>query len=239
MFVSLSSLFLIGLLVGSFISAVSYRIPRNLGFVKGRSFCDSCKKDLFWYDNIPLFSYLFYRGKSRCCSKKISIRYPLIELFTAFGFVILYLSSLSPIYYPAGASFAYILYTVSFIVLVIDLEHQIIPDELSWLVLFLALFTVHSSLFAALFSGFLYSLSLLSLYLLTSGKGMGLGDVKLAIGLGAWLGLVNGLTWLMASFIIGGIVASILLLFKKANMKTKIAFGPFLIVGFWIVHFLR
>ena len=228
MFVYLSSLFIFGLIIGSFISALTYRIPRNLDFIKGRSFCDSCKKNLFWYDNIPLFSYLFYLGKSRCCNKKISIRYPLIELTSAFGFVVLYLFSLSPIYY--------ILYTISIAILVIDLEHQIIPDELSWFILLLGLINFS---FLNIFSGFLFASVLLSLHLVTKGRGMGLGDVKLAIPLGLWLGLEKGLNWLMTSFILGGIVASILLLLGKAKMKTKIAFGPFLIVGFWIIIFLK
>ena len=227
MFVYLSSLFIFGLIIGSFISALTYRIPRNLDFIKGRSFCDSCKKNLFWYDNIPLFSYLFYLGKSRCCNKKISIRYPLIELTSAFGFVVLYLFSLSPIYY--------ILYTISIAILVIDLEHQIIPDELSWFILLLGLINFS---FLNIFSGFLFASVLLSLHLVTKGRGMGLGDVKLAIPLGLWLGLEKGLNWIMTSFILGGIVASILLLLGRAKMKTKIAFGPFLIIGFWIILLL-
>ncbi|MDP3918249.1 MAG: prepilin peptidase [Candidatus Woesebacteria bacterium] len=222
MYVYLSSIFILGLIIGSFISALTYRIPKNIGFVKSRSFCDSCKTKLNWYDNIPLFSYLYYLGKSRCCNKKISIRYPLIELASALGIILL-----SPIYY--------VLYLLCLSIFVIDIEHQIIPDELSWLVLLLALFTVHGSLFTSLFSGFFFSLLLLTLYLVTKGRGMGLGDVKLAIPLGLLLGLERGIYWLMTSFIIGGIVASILLLLKRANLKTKIAFGPFLIFAFWIV----
>lgn len=220
-------LFLLGLLIGSFVSALTYRIPRNLDFVKGRSFCDNCKKDLFWYDNIPLFSFLFYRGKSRCCSKKISIRYPLIELASAVGIVIVWL---------AFHNLAFIfLFFLTFCVFIIDLEHQIIPDELSWLVLLLGLYTTHDILYTSLFAGFFFAFLLLLLNLITKGRGMGLGDVKLAIALGTWLGLEKGIVWLMHSFIIGGIVASILLLLKKAKLKTKIAFGPFLIVAFWIV----
>lgn len=224
-------LVLFGLVVGSFVSVVTYRIPRNIGFVFGRSFCDTCKTELRWYDNIPLFSYLYYRGKSRCCHKKISIRYPLIELAFVAGFIILYL--------VFGFSIQLIAYSLLLIltlsILIIDIEYQIIPDELSWLVLLLGLFTVHGSLFTNLFSAFFFSLLLLTLYLITSGKGMGLGDVKIAIGLGAWLGLLNGWKWLLISFILGGIVATILLLLNKAKLKTKIAFGPFLVIAFWIV----
>lgn len=219
MYVYLSSIFLLGLIIGSFISAITYRIPRELQFVKGRSFCDSCKTKLNWYDNIPLFSYLYYRGKSRCCNQKISIRYPLIELASALGIILL-----SPIYY--------VLYLLCLSIFVIDIEHQIIPDELSWLILLLGLINFN---FVNIFAGFFFSLLLLTLYLITKGRGMGLGDVKLAIGLGVWLGWLNGWKWLMLSFIIGGIVASILLLLKRANLKTKIAFGPFLIIAFWII----
>jgi len=220
---------LFGLAIGSFVSAVTYRIPRELGFVKGRSFCDNCKKQLYWYDNIPLLSYVFYLGESRCCQKRISIRYPLIEIATAIGFLILYLYSFSFVYY--------LLFTSLLIILIVDLEHQIIPDELSWLVLFLSLFIIHYSLFTSLFAGFLFSFLLLILYLVTSGRGMGLGDVKLAIPLAIILGLEKSLSWFLASFIIGGIVSIILLLLKKANLKSKIAFGPFMIVAFWIILF--
>jgi leader peptidase (prepilin peptidase)/N-methyltransferase len=217
-------LVLLGLVLGSFISAITYRIPRGLGFVKGRSFCDSCKKELRWFDNIPLFSFLFYKGKSHCCAKKISIRYPLIEIASAIGVVFLYPNFLF-----------IILFFLTLLIFIIDLEHQIIPNELSWLVLLLGLFTVHSTPFTALFSGFFVSLLLLSIHLITRGRGMGLGDVKLAVALGIWLGWPDSIKWIMTAFIIGGIISAILLLLRKANLKTKLAFGPFLIIAFWII----
>ena len=227
----LTLLGVLGLVLGSFVSVVSYRLPRGLGFIVGRSFCDSCKKELKWYDNIPLISFLLYRGASRCCGKKISIRYPIIEFASAVGFVTLYLFSLSPEYY--------VLCTILLAILVIDLEHQIIPDELTWIVLALGLIANVQSPMITLFPAFLFSLSLLSLFLITNGRGMGLGDVKLAIPLGLILGLEKGVYWLITSFILGGIVATVLLILKRANLKTKIDFGPFLIIGFWIIIFLR
>ncbi|MEK7168451.1 MAG: prepilin peptidase [Patescibacteria group bacterium] len=227
-------LILLGLVIGSFVGVVTYRIPRNLGFVKGRSFCDLCKKDLSWYDNIPIISFLYYHGRSRCCNKKISIRYPLIELFFALGAVVLYYLfsfSLFPI--------TYFLFTILLAILVIDLENQIIPDELSWALMLYAIcfmpYGLELTPYSFLFSGFFFSSLLLTLYLSTSGHGMGLGDVKLAIPLGFILGFEKGIYWLMISFILGGIIATVLLLFKIAHLKTKIAFGPFLIVAFWIV----
>lgn len=210
-----------GLVVGSFVGVVSYRIPKGLGFIKGRSFCDSCKKELSWYDNIPILSYLRYKGRSRCCNKKISIRYLLIELASAIGII-----SLSPIYY--------LLYILCLTIFVIDLENQIIPDELIWLIVLLFLITSPYPLFPNIFAGFFFALIILLIHLVTKGRGMGLGDVKLTLGLGFWLGLTKGFIFLFLAFLIGGIVAFLLLILKKANLKTKIAFGPFLIIGFLI-----
>lgn len=226
MFVYLSSLVILSLLIGSFVSAITYRIPRKIDFIYGRSFCDNCKMKLHWYDNIPLFSYIFYLGKSRCCNKKISFRYPLIEIATVVGFIFLYLSSLPPIYY--------ILFTLCIMIFVIDLEHQIIPDELSWAILLLAIVT-SSFLFTNIFAALLLSLSILFLHLITKGRGMGLGDVKLVLALGSWTGLEKGLYFLLYSFLTGGLFACILLILGKAKLKTKIAFGPFLLIGFWLV----
>ena len=128
-----------------------------------------------------------------------------------------------------------ILFFLTLCIFITDLEHQIIPDELTWIILLLGLIANSQSPMTVLFSAFFLSLLLLFLHLITKGRGMGLGDVKLAVALGLWLGLEKGLIWLILSFIIGGIVASILLLLKKAKLKTKIAFGPFLIIAFWLI----
>src|SRR3989339_190062 len=173
---------LFGLLIGSFIGAVSYRLPKNLRFIKGRSFCDTCKKDLRWFDNIPAFSYLVLGGKSSCCGKKISIRYPLIEIASGIGTVLIFFWSQNLIFC--------LLFFILLTIFVIDLENQIIPDELSFLVLL---------------SGILYSFSF----------------EKIFVGF-------------FLSFLTGGVIAFILLLIGKAKLKTKLAFGPFLIIGFLI-----
>lgn len=222
---------LFGLVVGSFIGALTYRIPRNISILKGRSFCDSCKKKLAWYLNIPVFSYVFLRGKSACCHKKINIRYPVIELISTIGAVFLFINFSFPL-----SIIHYSLFIVSLAILIIDLEHQIIPDELNWVILLLFFLSpISYPLYANLFSGFLFALFLLLIHLITRGRGMGLGDVKLALVLGVWLGLYQGILWMFVSFLTGGIIASILLVTKKAKLKQRIAFGPFLIIGFWII----
>src|SRR3989304_4984579 len=112
---------LIAVVIGSFIGAVTYRIPRGLGIVYGRSFCDHCHEPLGWIQNVPLFSYLVLNGKSFCCHKKISPRYFLIEFVTIIAAVYLY---------SVVSVYLFLIYFVLFLlclsVLVIDLEHQFI-----------------------------------------------------------------------------------------------------------------
>ena len=215
---------------GSFVSAVSYRTPKSIGFVSGRSFCDHCKKKISVKDNIPLFSYLFLLGKSSCCHTKISIRYPLIELASGSFFLILYNSF---------HSFEFIYFAFLFLILltvfVIDFENMVIFDEFVWLLSVLILFRYFS--FENIFAGFLSGFLILLIYILTRGRGMGLGDVKLVIPLAAGFGLFNSLLFLSGAFILGGIYSAVLLLFSKAKLKTKISFGPFLIIAFWILTF--
>ncbi len=232
-------LILLGLGIGSFVSVVTYRIPKEQTFVFGRSYCDFCKNELSWIDNIPLFSFLFYLGNSKCCDKKISYRYPLIELFCALSLVFLYQ------YFGFNLNFLinYLLVLLTFVIFVIDIEHQIIPDRLSFLLFLVSIvyifFYTNISIYSALFSGFASSLVYLFLHLVTNGRGMGLGDVKLAIPIGIMFSFERNITWILTTFVLGGFVAFILLIFKKASLKTKIAFGPFMIISFWIIYFFK
>jgi leader peptidase (prepilin peptidase)/N-methyltransferase len=199
-----------------------------MGFIKGRSFCDSCKKELSWFDNIPLFSYFWYKGKSRCCGMKISIRYPLIELFFAVCSTVLYLNLGFSLLFTTY----YLLLILTISILIIDLEYQYIPDELVWLIFLICI--LHPTSYILL-PGFIYSLLLLTIHFITKGRGMGLGDVKLVIPLGAIMGLTKLPYFIAGSFLTGGVTAFILLLLGRAKMKTKIAFGPFIIIAFWMV----
>lgn len=217
--------------IGSFISVLTYRIPRNLGFIKGRSFCDNCGETLKWYDNIPLFSYLIYKGKSRCCKQKISIRYPLIEILSVVGSLLIFFAT-------NNVLINLLLFYITLTILIIDFENQIIPDEFNWLILILLVILNFEKLPTVLILGLIPALFLLLINLITKGKGMGLGDVKLALVLGGWLSFLGVVEWLFISFLTGGLVASILLLLGNAKLKSKIAFGPFLIIGFWIVKYL-
>ncbi|MBA3551201.1 prepilin peptidase [Patescibacteria group bacterium] len=232
-------IFVLGLILGSFAGALSYRMPRNVSISRGRSYCPNCKSSIHWYDNIPVISYLLLRGQCRHCHHKISPRYPIIEISTALLFMAIYVfrvSIVSSLPWPVMLAIAFLLV----VIFVIDWEHQIIPDELVFIGITLVfvsfVVTDFDKFFIHIFAGFTASLFLLTIHLLTKGRGMGLGDVKLAILLGMILGPL-GIYWMFASFILGGFVGLILLLSKKAQLADRIAFGPFLIVGFLIALF--
>jgi leader peptidase (prepilin peptidase)/N-methyltransferase len=246
-------LILVGLVLGSFLSVVTWRIPRARKFVLGRSRCPKCGSVIAWYDNIPLVSYVVLAGKCRVCKKRISLRYPALEAVSALGFVAIYgiLSSCGT--YPIcswskvlgfwGAFvFLSLILLVVIAVFVIDLENRLIPDPLVFIglsVTFLALILGKgSSFYLSAFSAFFTALLLLLVNLFTKGKGMGLGDVKFALLGGAFFGWPMGLIWLFIAFLTGAGVAIILILLGFAKKKDKIAFGPFLAISFVITGVL-
>jgi prepilin signal peptidase PulO-like enzyme (type II secretory pathway) len=217
-------LFVLGLIFGSFISALTWRYPKGISIAKGRSICPKCGKQISWYDNIPLLSYIFLGGKCRNCKKKISLRYPIIELATGVGFLLIGFQVL-PL----------ILFCILEIIFVIDLENQIIPDDFIFIGIFLVflflLVTNSSFLFPNLLAGFLAASFLLLIHLVTRGRGMGLGDIKFAVLGGLIIGLPLFPIWLFLAFLTGAAVGIILILGKKAGFKSKIAFGPFLVIS--------
>lgn len=230
-------IFLIGLVFGSFISAITWRIPRGIKILdlKARSICPKCKTEIKWYDNIPLLSFLVLGGKCRNCKKKISVRYPLIELSTGLGFV-------ATVYFATnvqGSSlhvvYSILIYLVLFVILfsifVIDFEHQVIPDDLVYCGIVVVLISNLQSPIPSVLAGLICATLLLIIHLLTKGKGMGLGDVKFAVLGGMIVGLKLSLIWLFLAFLTGAALGIILILGKKAGLKSKIAFGPFLIIA--------
>ena len=230
-------------------------MPRGIETKKGRSVCDNCNYQLTAKDNIPLLSYLILRGKCRNCDKKISLRYPLIELFTgltflATGYIYYNCSSLffidSPVCFwrsSIGVATLPYLLTISVIMItifVIDLEHQIIPDKLNFLliaIIFSTIFIFDISLWERMFAGFSAGLFLLILHLVTLGKGMGLGDSKLAVPVGMFFGLNLMISWMFMSFLIGAVVGLAMIALNKAKFGRHIAFGPFLVLSFFLTLF--
>ncbi len=229
--------------MGSFIAALTYRLPRNISISKGRSFCPNCNHQIAWFDNIPLVSFLLLGGKCRHCKKNISTRYPTIELAGLLigivtplvtGIVQTNVLWLTLLPFPSHILVFGIL-LLFLAIIVTDLEFQIIPDEFVFSLLFLVfvsiLLSASQTFFVSLAVGFSCSLFLLLLHLVTKGRGMGLGDVKLALPVGLLLGYPLGILWLFVSFVSGAVIGLVLIAFGSAGMKTKLAFGPFLVFG--------
>lgn len=243
-------LFVFGLLFGSFGGMAAYRIPRELPLglkVKSRSFCPNCKKKIAWYDNIPVFSYLFaLKGKCRNCKKKISPVYPTIELLVALSFVfVAWIYHWDPsvdlqthIMFFGDLYFFWTLIVLTFI----DLEFRIIPDRFSlgnWAValalVFFNWFKFDAPLTEYLVGGLIgfgFFFSIGWFYEKVKGiEGLGFGDVKMMGWLGTWLGL-SGLPVLVLTASLTGLVVGVVVMIKdKGNLKTAIPFGPFLALG--------
>lgn len=233
MYIPLLAIF--GLVVGSFLGAYTFRYPRGISVLKGRSICPKCKKNLAWHDNIPVLSFLLLKGRCRNCSKSISLRYPLIEIATALGFVGIWFLSLEPVF----LIFLILIFSLLVAIFVIDLEQKIVPDELVFagfgLTVFYLLLISPSTLFTSLAAGFGAALFLLLVHLATRGRGMGLGDVKFAVFAGTLLGWPMMPVWLFTAFLTGAFVGTILVLAKKVSFGKQIAFGPFLVISLIIV----
>ena len=226
---------LLGLALGSFINVCVYRIPLKKSIVSPPSSCPQCGKEIRFYDNIPIISYIILLGKCRNCGHHISWQYPAVELLTgvlSMGLFIKY-----------GFTFQYFLYflfsasllTVSFI----DIRHQIIPDviSLSGIILGLLASFIPGNLnwlesLAGIIAGggFLYLVAVI--YERLTGKmGMGGGDIKLLAMIGAWLGWRSIFPVIMLSSLAGSIIGSAMIFLAGKGLKLRIPFGPFLSIA--------
>jgi prepilin signal peptidase PulO-like enzyme (type II secretory pathway) len=234
--------FVLGLVIGSFIGAYTYRWPKGISIKKGRSFCPKCKSKVGWYDNIPLFSYFLLQGKCRNCAKKISLRYPIIEFSTALLLITVYYFYCKALLGAWTLPYLLVITSALIIIFVIDLENKLIPDEVTFFILSLSslalLLSSNDNFYHVFFNAFLTSFFFLFLNFVTKGKGMGLGDVKLVLALSLvfhdWHLLV---VWIFSSFVIGAFIGVLLIMIGKANWGKQIPFGPFLILAFFITIF--
>lgn len=225
---------LYGLVIGSFLNVCIYRIPAGLSIVKPRSRCNQCETTLQAIDLVPILSWISTRGRCRYCQTKVSSRYAVVEALTAILTLVVVVVSPMTLELVFRLLFTYVAIIIAFI----DWDTQEIPEILNIFVLGLGL--AHW-VYISLVSGFSWSPLLgaisgfsLLLLLLIFGA-MGGGDVKYMGAAGFLLGLWNTLLALYLGFVVGGIVAIVLVLLKRAKRKTMIAFGPYLVLGTWIV----
>ena len=231
--------FLFGIVIGSFLNVLIYRIPRGLDFKKGSSFCPDCKHELKWYDLFPLFSWIFLGGKCRYCKAKISPIYPLVEALNGVLWVLAYV-----FYTDCELNLALlgVLMVTSALIVVyfIDMKHQIIPDSM-WVTVLLGGVLVYvqdildngfdwRELVGRVVGFFLVSTLLFVLGLIYKG-GMGGGDIKLMAAAGFLLGWRNVLVALMFGSLLGVLCMAFQKSLKKSDMKKAVPFGPHLSVG--------
>lgn len=236
-----------GLVVGSFLNVVIYRLPRGRSLWSPSSHCPNCLSSISWYDNLPLVSFFLLGGKCRNCKEPIPWRYPLVEGVCAALFLLALWQNYSTVIFSfslilnlvKSALFVSILIPIFFI----DLEHQIIPDSLSYTLIVSGFFfsaikgNLTGSVVGAGVGAGLFLLILCLSFFLLHQAGMGIGDIKMAAGIGAFLGWEMALLSYFLSFLIGALLAGALLLLSLKKMKDKVPFGPFLVAGALISFF--
>jgi len=257
----LGTVFVLGLLVGSFLNVVIYRLPLmmqrewrreclefleqpednpedSFNLLVPRSRCGHCGHAITALENIPVISWLLLGGKCKACGSRISLQYPLVELLTA-------LASLA-VAWRFGVSeqtLAALILTWALIAMSgIDIAHKLLPDSLTlpmlWLGILLGFFHVFVDLESSVIGAMAGYLSLWSVYivfkLITGKEGMGHGDFKLLAMLGAWMGWKMLFVIILTSSLVGATVGITMILLKKTSRQTQIPFGPYLAAAGWI-----
>jgi len=229
--------FLFGAAIGSFINVLIYRLPREISIVRPNSFCPKCKKPIFWYENIPMISFILLGGKCSKCRQSISWQYPLVEATTA----ILFLYSFHRFNLSIQLLF-YLLYVCILITISsIDFVHQIIPNILSipGIILGLVFQLINNNIVFGLI-GMVFGGGLILLVRVFGGwaykkEVMGMGDVYLTAMIGAFVGFPQIIPAILIGALSGSIYGIMYLLIMHKNSASPIPFGPFLSIGGLVV----
>lgn len=240
--------FVLGLCVGSFINmslfrvAVRYKLRKRADtgvrpYNKNRSFCDFCGRQLAWFDNIPVMSWLVYGGKSRCCGKKLPLLYPIVEISTGCLFLLNYQSSI----FNLQSIVVYLIIGLLVFEAVFDFKYMVIPDIsaysligiglIRWIFVGTKIDYLYTAFLSALFIFILHKIKI------KGQQAMGDGDIFLAFFMGLFLGFPNIIVAFYIAFIVGAVVGIILIAFKKVKKLSPIPFGPFLILGTVVANF--
>ena len=223
-------LFIIGSVIASFANALIYRIPRQIAIYKGRSYCENCYHKLFWYDLIPIVSYLLLKGKCRYCHHKISINHLVFECFG--GCLMIFC------FYHFGLSFKMILIflIVMNLIVIAIIDYNTMDIYLSTILSLLVLVITYRYLIGMNFVESAIAALLISLTMFIFDS-FGFGDIELMFVSGILLGIKRNILAFCLGVIIAGLYVSYLLIFKKVDVKKHIAFAPFLVVGIVILLF--
>lgn len=250
--------FILGITIGSFLNVCIYRIPAKLSIVKPRSRCGSCGYTLGALDLVPLLSWIGLKGRCRNCGERISIRYPLVELLESLLYLL--------VFYKFGVSILTLVFWIFFsiltVVFFIDLDHKIIPNKVVIFATLMGLVPVglhytigyayyrsglliEPFLSAFLPSGLMLVIALLSVIIFKK-AGIGMGDVKVYIPIGLFIGWRFALLSIWLTFFMGGLFGLIWILILRKNKNDYIPFAPFIVIAtvvtvFWgdtIINFL-
>lgn len=248
------AVFLFGLIIGSFLNVVIFRLESGEKLT-GRSHCAKCSHTLRFFELIPVFSFLFLRAQCAKCKEKISLQYPLVELITGLLFLGIYLTE----GFTLQGFFMLVASALLISIFAFDFRHLIIPNELVYpfnALAFLALFFSSADLSVSLvvpsvfelLAGPLVAFPLWLLWRISSGRWIGFADSKLALGIGWFLGILGGFSAVMLAFWVGAVISLLILLLKRIHLafshtsltiKSEVPFGPFLIIGFFLVYFFN
>ncbi|MGB9883037.1 MAG: prepilin peptidase [Microgenomates group bacterium] len=256
--------FIFGLSIGSFLNVLIDRLI-NDEKITGRSYCDHCHHKLAWYDLIPVLSFLLLAGRCRYCQKKISWQYPAVELLT--GIIYLMLFQISNIKYQISNIYNFQIFlnfellkllilwgvfSCFIVIFVSDFKYQLISDWILWALFGLVFIyktidflykhsininEIFKQVNYDIYSALVVALPIFLIYFISKEKAMGLGDVYLSAIIGFLLGWQNGFLALYIAFLTGAIYGIVLIIFRLKKLKSKIAFGPFIIVGAVIMMF--
>ncbi len=232
--------FVLGSIWGSFSNVCIYRIPNNKSVIINRSYCPKCKNKISWFDNIPFLSFVLLKGKCRNCNKAIGLQYFIVELLSAVSFVIIY-----HFYGISITSLLLLILSIYFIIIFfIDLKHLIIPNSLTFSLMFLGFIksfdpnldkTIFPNYINSLIGGiFGYSIIWLIVFVykkIRKKEGMGLGDAKLLGAIGFWFGWASIPFTIFLSSVAALIFVIPSIINKSRNMASQIPFGPYIIIG--------
>lgn len=227
--------FAFGTAIGSFLNVCIHRLPRRESVVWPASHCPACHRSIAAYDNIPILSYLWLKGRCRACRARISPRYPIIELANGTGYTLILWH-----FGPGAPALVYaLLYSALLVITCIDLTHQIIPNVITLPGIALGLLAAATILPVGLLDSILGTVlgygipwGLANAYLFLRGRpGMGLGDAKLLAMIGAILGWKPVLLTVMVGATVGSVVGLVMIALKRVRRDQYLPFGPFLALG--------
>ncbi|HEV2908221.1 MAG TPA: prepilin peptidase [Candidatus Eremiobacteraceae bacterium] len=224
-----------GLIVGSFLNVVIYRLPRGESLLFPGSHCGACHHALGALDNIPLLSWIALRGRCRYCGAPIGLRYPLVETLSAAVFALAFLEFGISVETLAACLFGALLIVIAFV----DLDHLLVLDSttiaggVAGIGVALATHRIVDALEGAAAAAAIFG----AIYALTRGAGMGFGDVKLAAMIGLFVGFPTAIWASAAAFIIGAALALPVVLARRRGRRDALPFGPFLVIAATLATF--